>query len=286
MTFDINCEYSHDVDGYPVLDVHVEDKHGSVVLPVHVKTITTMDNPKTRKGEGKGYMTIGVPLSPHKTSGEGNACTNATKTCIRNCLDVQGIGSIFKRIHAYRAAKTWLYYNRRALFYDMVLQDIERAARKAKRDNVKLACRPNMFSDIAHERSREGIKFLERVPRECQLYDYTKHHYRFDNFNRLDEFGYHLTYSHAEKRESITDDILNRGHNVAVVFNHQNDDFPTSWRNHPVISGDDSDLRFLDRSGGYVIGLRMKYATLDSAHDMIRSGFAVTVPGCTPLVEA
>ena len=104
MTFKITCAYSHDVDGFPVLDVTVTDKHGTVTLPVHCKTLLTTENPKTRKGEAQGYLTQGLPMSPHKTSGAGNACPKATPTCIDNCLDVQGIGSIFKRIHAYRAA--------------------------------------------------------------------------------------------------------------------------------------------------------------------------------------
>ena len=33
---------------------------------------------------------------------------------------------------------------------------------------------------------------------------------------------------------------------------------PTSWKGFPVYDGDDTDVRFLDPKGGYVIGLRAK----------------------------
>ena len=42
------------------------------------------------------------------------------------------------------------------------------------------------------------------------------------------------------------------GGNVAVVFRDQ---LPATWKGFEVVNGDANDLRFLDKQGGYIVGL-------------------------------
>jgi hypothetical protein len=64
--------------------------------------------------------------------------------------------------------------------------------------------------------------------------------------------NYHLTFSLSEDNEEDALKVLDIGGNVAVVFRDQ---IPATWRGREVINGDENDLRFLDKQGGYVVGL-------------------------------
>jgi hypothetical protein len=80
--------------------------------------------------------------------------------------------------------------------------------------------------------------------------------------NRLEKerpTNYHITFSKNESNDAECVSALKLGANVAVVFNTKKGaDLPESWNGYPVVDGDDTDLRFMDPKGGYVIGLRAK----------------------------
>src|SRR6185437_11920441 len=89
------------------------------------------------------------------------------------------------------------------------------------------------------------------------FYDYTKGYRRMLNYlNGKFPPNYHLTYSLSEKAESRmhADEILEKGGNVAIVFNcYRGQPLPKVWvtrngQGHKikVIDGDRHDLRFLD----------------------------------------
>ena len=91
---------------------------------------------------------------------------------------------------------------------------------------------------------------------EVQFYDYTK------VLNRLTKdlpTNYHITFSQNESNGFEVMTALNSGFNAAVVFNvKREEEMIKEWNGYPVYDGDDTDLRFMDPKGGYVIGLRAK----------------------------
>jgi hypothetical protein len=67
--------------------------------------------------------------------------------------------------------------------------------------------------------------------------------------------NYHLTFSRKENTSDlVVSSVLQSGGNVAVVFRKQ---LPQTFLGFPVVSGDDTDLRFLD-GRGVVVGLTEK----------------------------
>jgi hypothetical protein len=63
--------------------------------------------------------------------------------------------------------------------------------------------------------------------------------------------NYQLTFSRSESNEKLVDAILASGGNVAVVFRGS---LPENWKGYRVVSGDESDLRFLDPQN-VIVGL-------------------------------
>ena len=232
-------------------------------------------NAKLAKNTGRGFLTCGLSISPARQSGIGNVCTDASEACINACLDETGMGAIFKTIKAARIAKNVLYYRERQWFYDRFDAELTRWENKAERKGLNLACRPNVFSDIAWELS--GI--IENHP-NCQFYDYTKHAKRFGVLLP----NYWVTFSRSETNEQTALKILSQGGNVAIVFHNPGkfsgnrsgkQTLPETWEGFEVINGDETDLRFTDPRGGKVIGLKLKSASNDKRDAAIASGFSV-----------
>jgi hypothetical protein len=87
-----------------------------------------------------------------------------------------------------------------------------------------------------------------------QFYDYTKNPSRMKKYLRGEmPANYHLTFSRSECNHETCLEILEMGGNVAAVF----EKMPETWCGKEVISGDDHDLRFLDKTG-VVVGLKAK----------------------------
>jgi len=68
--------------------------------------------------------------------------------------------------------------------------------------------------------------------------------------------NYSLTFSLKENNNNAAIKALSEGYNVAVVMHvGRKEPKPTTWSGYPVVNGDETDLRFLDPQGGYIIGL-------------------------------
>jgi len=201
------------------------------------------NNPKTAKSKDLGYLTGGLHLAPHKTSGY-QACGSETPGCSSVCLYNQGRGRM-KMIQEARIKKTRLFFERRDEFLTGLVKDLESLERKALKEGLKPCARLNVLSDIRWERF--GI--MEQFP-GTTFYDYTKH----KNRKRL-PVNYSLTFSRSER---TTDDevreAIDHGMNVSVVFK---DELPLYWDQIPVIDGVSHDLRFLDPSP-CIVGLVAK----------------------------
>ena len=175
---------------------------------------------------------------------------------------------------ASRVLKAQMFMRYRNAYMNMMAHAIEAVLRKAQREELTPCIRLNGSTDVAYERIRftpdaalratlrpGGATLLELFP-HVQFVDYTKNPGRMTSPTR--PANLHLTFSRSEENEGECLALLERGHNVAVVFAHG---LPVvrKWKGSgaqregfPVIDGDRHDLRHLDPQGGYVIGLTPK----------------------------
>jgi hypothetical protein len=233
--------------------------------------LLTIGNPKTLKGQKKGYLTAVLHLAPHTLSGR-NVCPMATAGCAAACLNTAGRGGIGlddrhpedHPIQGARIRRTNWYFDDRRGFMAQLVKDVEAVVRKAKREGLTPCIRLNGTSDIrwetvfAHRGNSVYANIMLAFP-DVQFYDYTK----LPNRRSLPA-NYHLTYSLAEgeRNQRGAEVAFDHGYNVAVVLRGCGDSqhpkpFPDTWRGRPLVDGDESDLRFLDGHGNYV-GLRAK----------------------------
>jgi hypothetical protein len=233
-------------------------------------SLLTVSNPKTAKGESLGWLTGILHLAPARLASTDerpvNVCPMATEGCAAACLNTAGRGGIFPEIQRARIRKTRAFYNDRAGFVAELERDIAALVRRAEKLNLRPAVRLNGTSDIRFETIPAGgfENLMARFP-DVQFYDYTKLPNR-----RGIPANYHLTFSLAEGSRSWNHHLraIAAGFNVAVVLrdplapNRRALEFPPTWNGRPLVSGDASDLRFLDPSApdglGLYVGLRAK----------------------------
>jgi hypothetical protein len=204
-------------------------------------------NYKTSKGEKLGILTGILYLAPAKISGY-EVCPMRSAGCTAACLYTAGMGA-FSNVQQARIKKTKMFFEQREEFFKLLHKDIKSLIAKAKKENLTPAIRLNGTSDINWVR----FKIFEQYP-EVQFYDYTK----MLNHLTKDVANYHITFSKNEMNDVDCKIALERGYNVAVVFNTKKGlSLPPFWNDYPVYDGDDTDVRFYDPDN-HVIGLRAK----------------------------
>lgn len=218
-------------------------------------------NYKTSKGEKLGILTGILYLAPAKISGY-EVCPRRSAGCTAACLYTAGMGA-FSNVQQARIKKTKMFFEQREEFFKLLHKDIKSLIAKAKKETLVPAIRLNGTSDINWVR----FKLFEQYP-EVQFYDYTK----MLNHLTKDVANYHITFSKNESNDVDCKIALERGYNVAVVFNTKKGvSLPPFWNDYPVYDGDDTDVRFYDPDN-HVIGLRAKgMAKKDN------SGFVINV---------
>jgi hypothetical protein len=228
-----------------------------------MKLLAVSSDVKTTKGEKLGVLTGILYLAPASISGY-EVCPMRSEGCTDACLYTAGMGK-FNTVQAARIKKTKMFFENRDEFLKILRDDIKSLATKAKRINMLPAVRLNGTSDIDWTR----FDIMNQYP-NVQFYDYTK------VLNRLSKsipHNYHLTFSKSEVNDDACISALRLGFNVAVVFNtKKGHPLPESYMGYPVYSGDETDVRFKDPKGGFIIGLIAKG---DAKKD--ESGFVVNV---------
>ena len=228
--------------------------------------LLTVNNAKIQKGTALGFLTAGLHLAPADASGF-NTCPMASAGCKAACLNTSGHGR-FDFVQNARIAKTQFFFRERSAFMAQLIKEIAAFIRKAKKSGITPAIRLNLTSDIQWETIKhEGKTVFEHFP-TVQFYDYSKIARRF--FQPLPT-NYHLTFSRSESNHAVAETVAAAGHNVAVVFSSP--DYPRNFMGREVVSGDETDLRFLDKRG-VVIAL---FAKGQAKRD--KSGFVVQVQG-------
>lgn len=233
-----------------------------------IKTLLANGDSNTKLSKsnksGKGYLTFGLSLAPAHTSGY-NTCASSSPGCRAACLFTAGHGRM-DSVQRCRIAKTRLFFEERDAFMELLSIELRQAERKAEKKDLHCAVRLNVVSDVMWETT--GI--IQKFP-NIQFYDYTKHYKRMLNWCQAGlPANYHLTFSRSEENEQQCSSVLQSGGNVTVVFD--NKVFPKKWNGYKVISGDETDLRFLDKQN-VVVGLYMKG---DGKKD--KSGFVIHLP--------
>jgi hypothetical protein len=239
-------------------------------------------NPKVEKGEKAGYQTFILHLAPASLSG-WNTCPMATIGCKAACLNTAGRGGIMgghgiltaddvakglrNTIQNARINRTRLFFSDRTAFMVLLVKEIEKAIRLAKRNGLVPVFRLNGTSDIRWEtirvpltpRNHQTFDNVMAMFPDVQFYDYTK----IANRKNVPA-NYSLTFSLADGNEAQASEALANGVNVAVVFRDLDtvNRYITAGRYgvNPIARGDDTDLRFLDPKGefGTIIALYAK----------------------------
>jgi len=201
---------------------------------------------KTTKGEKFGFLTGMLGFAPFDLSGV-NVCPFAKVAgCADACLNTAGRGG-FSNVQKARLNKTLFFFNEREAFFDNLWLDIEKLTRRADRLGMVPAVRLNGLSDIEWEGesfTRDGIEYpniFAAFP-NVQFYDYTKNPRR----DRLPP-NYDLTFSLSGAKDFARFNALalSRGMRSAAVYRGP---MPREFMGRRTISGDDSDLRFLEGS--------------------------------------
>lgn len=242
-------------------------------MKVTRKPLLSTNNFKTMKGEKLGYLTYILYMSPFNFNSKGiNVCSHASKGCAESCLVGSGFGGIYKGVNLGRMAKTEYFLSSRIEFLNQLRTEISKAVIKNK-DKAIVVIRLNGTSDLPYEKYKvfDGKNIFEVFP-DIQFYDYTKNHLRFDKDLPS---NYHLTFSRSETNNDKAFELLNRGVNVAMVFNS----VPSVYKGFEVINADNDDLRFLDKRGvkGVICGLKYKKMTGKGVNNSlgITSGFVI-----------
>ena len=212
-------------------------------------------NPKTLKGEKKGYLTFILHLAPADLSGH-EVCPKRTAGCTATCLNTAGRGGMFRLgettnvIQEARKRRTRVFFRNREVFMHLLTGDIKKAIKYAAARGFTAAFRLNGTSDLSWEKyACDGARnVFERFP-DVQFYDYTKVPRR----KTANIPNYHLTFSLAEDNEKDVAWAIENGMNVAVVF----DRLPDTYLGRRVVNGDETDLRFLDPKN-VIVGLKAK----------------------------
>lgn len=220
--------------------------------------LLTLNQIKMLKSSKKGYLSAILNLQPAYKYKNNQTCPSATKGCKSACLQYCGRNRFDLALNA-RIRRTKLYYDDKTTFYEYLISDIEALIRKAKRENKLPSVRLNGLSDIPFENDtiiHNGISHsnIFELFKEVQFIDYTKIPNRMMSKSIPD--NYHLTYSYNEgtPKRLYKEIYRSTRFNMAVVFN---DTLPDMFLGYPVIDGDLSDLRHLDKKGS-IVGLKLK----------------------------
>jgi len=223
---------------------------------------------KTEKGQSKGYTTYILYLAPfNQNSLKKNVCAYASDGCAAACLFSSGRGKFSNVING-RVNKTEYFLADRVKFLNQAVKEIKQAVKRHEKDNSNFCVRFNGTSDLPIENLKiDGLSLLDIFP-DVQFYDYSKNYTRFKNTLPA---NYHLTFSRSETNENKCIEILNKGYNVAMVF----ESLPKTYKGYKVINGDETDLRFLDEQN-VIVGLTYKKTGKETDLIAFKSNFVIS----------
>ena len=257
------------------------------IKPNYILSVSS--DPKTVKSLIDGILTGVMYGMPANGSGEWNDCPFASLGCTMACLNTSGHGGIgldqdnLNPVQIARLKRSAFFHTRRSEFWTMLIRDIDRLIRKAKKLGLKAAVRLNGTTDVKWESTPvviDGVKIADNIMQlypDLVYYDYTAWPYAKRPNESLPD-NYHLTFSRKENNDSQIAENISHGRNCTVVVDIPSRDkttlIPTTWREIPTFDADRSDFRPNDPIGRILI-LRYKSAKASSLADALASGFVV-----------
>lgn len=200
-----------------------------------------------------------IYLAPANTSGY-NVCSHSTPECRLGCLATSGHAGMeitagkSTHIQDARIKKTRLFYEQPEFFMQWLIAEIKVAQAKARKDGFFFSVRLNGTSDIDWANVLVNGKTIFEIFPDILFYDYTKNPNKFINIAP----NYHLTLSYTGRNWNVCKAMLQRGVNIAVVFNVKSENLlPKTFAGYDVINGDLTDYR-IDDAKGIIIGLKFK----------------------------
>ena len=206
----------------------------------------TSTSMKTRLSEeNAGTLTYIVYLSPANESGY-NVCP-CSKWCKRFCLSESGLSKIDilsgkNAIKKARIKKTLAFFENKNAFMIALIHEIKKAQKKAQKLGLAFAVRLNGTSDLSPEDFVYNGRNILQIFSDVQFYDYTKVPARISLMEKYD--NYDLTFSFDGHNWNSCERFLKKGGKAAVVFSGKF--LPKFFHGYRVISGNESDTRFLD----------------------------------------
>ena len=209
-------------------------------------------NPKTDKNlkqKYNKYWILRLNLAPDKVSGY-SVCPSASAGCSASCLHTAGNPIFQKQKDLGRINRTRYYMQSRVEFLKQLIKEIKNHELYCNKNKLIPVVRLNTTSDIPWE-----IHNIFELFPNVQFYDYTKIKKRILKYlNNEYSKNYHLTFSMHETNYNDCMEVLNNGGNVAMVFRNN---LPETYKGFKVVSGDETDLRFLDPRNT-IVGLKAK----------------------------
>ena len=263
------------------------------IRPNYILSVSS--DPKTIKSLVDGVLTGIMYGMPANGSGEWNDCPFASLGCTMACLNTAGHGGIgldadkLNPVQIARLKRSAFFHTRRSEFWEMLIRDIDRLIRKAKKLGLMAAVRLNGTTDVKWESTPvviDGVKIADNIMRLFQpgpgehyamFYDYTAWPYA-KRPNESLPINYHLTFSRKENNDSQIAENIEHGRGVTVVVDIPSRDhttpIPGTWREIPTYDADRADFRPGDPTGRVLI-LRYKSAKASSLANALASGFVV-----------
>ena len=251
--------------------------------------LSVSSDPKTIKSLIDGILTGIMYGAPANGSGEWNDCPYASLGCTMACLNTAGHGGIgldqdkLNPVQIARLKRSAFFHTRRSEFWIMLIRDIDRLVRRARKLGLIPAVRLNGTTDVKWESQPvviDGVKIADNIMQlysDVVFYDYTKWPYAKRPTESL-PINYHLTFSRSESNEAQIAENIAHGRNVTVVVDIPSRDhttaIPGTWREIPTFDADRSDFRPNDPTGRILI-LRYKSAKASSLAAALASGFVV-----------
>lgn len=215
-------------------------------------------------------------LAPADKSGH-NVCLFATDECKAGCLSTSGRAAMDLKsgkniIENARINKTKLFHEHNEFFMKWMIAEMKSFKEKAKRDNYDFSVRLNGTSDIDWTNVFLNGKNIFQIFPDVQFYDYTKNP---TMFMRELPNNYHLTFSYTGKNNYIAYKLLDKGFNIAMIFNiDKNESLPETFNGYPVVNGDLTDYRPNDGKG-VIVGLRWKKIANDVINQQVKNSIFV-----------
>lgn len=218
-------------------------------------------SPKLIKSNGMGFYNAGIGLAQANLSVTNN-CAGSTPDCRKLCLGNFGRAEFLPQLMQTRVNRSNFLHQYRQLAWETMLPQLMAIDRRATRNGLTVAFRPDITSDKNWDLI---LPQLFKTFPNWKFYGYTKLRSKITRYLAgknpvIPTFSWSDRLTRQNDGLDYCKSILNAGINIAVVFYDSKTlagKLPRTFLGTTVIDGDKHDLRFLDPQG-VIVGLKPK----------------------------